>query len=38
MGDCILRKTVKTVSKGEDVVVCLPVARLERVIERVENT
>ena len=31
MGDSILRKTDRTLSKGEDVVVCLPVARLEHV-------
>ena len=38
MGDSILRKTDKTLSKGEDVDVCLPVARIEHVTERVENT
>ena len=38
MGDSILRKTVKTLNKGEDVVVCLPGARIEHVTERVENT
>ena len=38
MGDSILRKTDKTLSKGEDVVVCLPGARIEHVTERVENT
>ena len=37
MGDSILRKTDKTLSKG-DVVVCLPGARIEHVTERVENT
>ena len=37
MGDTILRKTDKTVSKGDDVV-CLPGARIEHVTERVENT
>ena len=38
MGDSILRKTDMTLSKGEDVVVvCLPGARIEHVIERVEN-
>ncbi|KAK2190310.1 hypothetical protein NP493_79g08015 [Ridgeia piscesae] len=36
MGDSILRKTDKTLSKGEDVV-CLPGARIEHVTERVEN-
>ena len=29
MGDSILRKTDRTLSKGEDVVVCLPGARIE---------
>ena len=37
MGDSILRKTDKTLSKGGDVVVCLPGARIEHVTERVEN-
>ena len=37
MGDSILRKTDKTLNKGEDVVVCLPVARIEHVTDRVEN-
>ena len=37
MGDYILRKTDRTLSKGEDVVVCLPGARIEHVTERVEN-
>ena len=37
MGDSILRKTDRTLSKGEDVVVCLPRARIEHVTERVEN-
>ena len=37
MGDSILRKTDMTLSKGEDVVVCLPVTRIEHVTERVEN-
>ena len=38
IGDSTLRKTDKTVSKGEDVVVRLPGARIEHVTERVENT
>ena len=33
----ILRKTDRTLSKGEDVVVCLPGAMIEHVTERVEN-
>ena len=37
MGDSILRKADRTLSKGEDVVVCLPAARIEHVTERVEN-
>ena len=37
MGDCIVRKTDKRLSKGEDVVVCLPGARIEHVTERVEQ-
>ena len=37
MGDSILRKTTRTLSKGEDVVVCLPGARIEHVTERVEK-
>ena len=37
MGDSILRKTDRTICKGEDVVVCLPGARIEHVTERVEN-
>ena len=37
MGDSILRKTDRTLSKGEDVVVCLPGARIEHVTERVEK-
>ena len=36
MGDSILRKTDRTLSKGEDFVVCLPGAR-KHVTERVEN-
>ena len=37
MGDSILRKTDKMLNKGEDVVVCLPGARIEHVTDRVEN-
>ena len=37
MGDSILRKRDRTLSKGEDFVVCLPGARIEHVTERVEN-
>ena len=38
MGDPILRKTDKTLSKEENVVVCLPGARIEHVTEWIENT
>ena len=38
IGVSILRKTDKTLSKREDVVVCLPGARIEHVTERVDNT
>ena len=37
VGDSIIRKTDSRLSKGEDVVVCLPGARIEHVKERVEN-
>ena len=37
MGDSIVRKTDTRFSKGEDVVVCLPGARIEHVTERVEE-
>ena len=37
VGDSIIRKTDSRLSKGEDVVVCLPGARIEHVTERVEN-
>ncbi len=37
MGDSILRKTDSRLSKGEDVVVCLPGARIEHVTETVEQ-
>ena len=34
VGDSIVRKTDAVLNKGEDVVVCLPGARIEHVIER----
>ena len=34
MGDSIVRKTDSRLSNGEDVVVCLPGARIEHVTER----
>ena len=37
VGDSIIRKTDSILSKGEDVVVCLPGARIEHVTERVER-
>ena len=37
VGDSIVRKTDKRLSRGEDVVVCLPGARIEHVTERVEQ-
>ena len=37
VGDSIVRKTDTRLSKGKDVVVCLPRARIEHVTERVEK-
>ena len=37
MGDFILQKTDWTLRKGEDVVICLPGARIKHVTERVGN-
>ena len=37
VGDSIVRKTDTRLSKGEDVVVCLPGARIEHVTERIEQ-
>ena len=37
VGDSIVRKTDTILSKGNDVVVCLPGARIEHVTERVEK-
>ena len=37
MGDSIVRKTDSRLSKGEDVVVCLPGARIEHVTESRED-
>ena len=37
VGDTIVRKTDTRLSKGEDVVVCLPGARIEHVTERIEE-
>ena len=37
VGDSIIRKTDSRLSKGEDVIVCLPGSRIEHVTERVEK-
>ena len=37
VGDSIVRKTDRSLSKGKDVVVCLPGARIEHVTERVKK-
>ena len=37
MGDSIVRKTDRVLNKGEDVVVCLPGAKIEAITEKVEN-
>ena len=37
VGDYIVRKTDTRLSKGKDVVVCLPGARIEHVTEKVET-
>ena len=37
VGDSIVRKTDSRLSKGEDIVVCLPGARIEHVMERVDQ-
>ena len=37
VGDSIVRKTDISLSKGKDVVVCLPGARIEHVTERVKK-
>ena len=37
VGDSIVRKTDTRLSKGKDIVVCLPGARIEHVTERVEK-
>ena len=34
MGDSIVRKTDSRLNEGEDVVMCLPGARIEHVTER----
>ena len=37
VGDSIVRKTDTVLNKGDDVVVCLPGAKIEAITERVEN-
>ena len=37
VGDSIVRKTDRVLNKGDDVVVCLPGAKIEVINERVEN-
>ena len=37
VGDSIVRKTDRVLNKGEDVVVCLPGAKIDTITERVEN-
>ena len=37
VGDSIVRKTDRVLNKGEDIVVCLPRAKIEAITERVEN-
>ena len=37
VGDSIVRKTDRVLNNGDDVVVCLPGAKIEAITERVEN-
>ena len=37
VGDSIVRKTDRVLNKGDDVVVCLPGAKVEAITERVKN-
>ena len=37
VGDSIFRKTDRVLNKGDDVVVCLPGAKIEAITERVKN-
>ena len=37
VGDSIIRKTDRVLNKGDDVVVCLPGAKIEAITARVEN-
>ena len=37
VGDSIVRKTDRVLNMGDDVVVCLPGAKIETITERVDN-
>ena len=37
VGDSIVRKTDRVLNKGDDVVVCLPGAKIEAITERVKK-
>ena len=37
MGDPIVTKTDRVLNKGDDMVVCLPGAKIEAITERVDN-
>ena len=37
VGDSIVRKTDRVLNKGDDVVVCLPGAKIEAITDSVEN-
>ena len=37
VGDSIVRKTDRVLNKGDNVMVCLPGAKIEAITERVEN-
>ena len=37
VGDSIVRKANKVLNKGDDVVICLPGAKIQAITERVEN-
>ena len=38
VGDSIVRKTDRVLNKGDDVVVCLPGAKIEAITERVKTS
>ena len=37
MGNSMVRKSDRVLNKGDDVVVCLPGAKIEAITERLEN-